>query len=80
MTDDNLKNVSFEEAMEKLEGIVEKLEEGEVPLEQAIVMYQEGMSLSNVCHEKLQRIEKQMDRVVEEDGEVKPLLSEEDEE
>ncbi len=80
VTDDNLKNVSFEEAMEKLEGIVEKLEEGEVPLEQAIVMYQEGMSLSNVCHEKLQRIEKQMDRVVEEDGEVKPLLSEEDEE
>ncbi|WP_304503049.1 exodeoxyribonuclease VII small subunit [Alteribacillus sp. YIM 98480] len=80
MTDENFKNVSFEEAMEKLEGIVEKLEEGEVPLEQAIAMYQEGMSLSNVCHEKLQRIEKQMDRVVEEDGEVKPLLSEEDEE
>lgn len=80
VTDDNFKNVSFEEAMEKLEGIVEKLEEGEVPLEQAIAMYQEGMSLSNVCHEKLQRIEKQMDRVVEEDGEIKPLLSEEDEE
>ncbi len=80
VTDENFKNVSFEEAMEKLEGIVEKLEEGEVPLEQAIAMYQEGMSLSNVCHEKLQRIEKQMDRVVEEDGEVKPLLSEEDEE
>ncbi|RSL31987.1 exodeoxyribonuclease VII small subunit [Salibacterium salarium] len=72
--------VSFEAAMEKLESIVEKLEEGEVPLEKAITMYQEGMTLSNTCHEKLRRVEKQMDRVVEEDGEIKPLLSEEDEE
>ncbi|RSL34565.1 exodeoxyribonuclease VII small subunit [Salibacterium salarium] len=72
-------NVSFETAMEKLENIVEKLEEGEVPLEKAITMYQEGMNLSNTCHEKLRRVEEQMDRVVEEDGEIKPLLSEEDE-
>ncbi|MDQ0299576.1 exodeoxyribonuclease VII small subunit [Salibacterium salarium] len=72
-------NVSFEAAMEKLENIVEKLEEGEVPLEKAITMYQEGMNLSNTCHEKLRRVEEQMDRVVEEDGEIKPLLSEEDE-
>ncbi|MFB4164603.1 exodeoxyribonuclease VII small subunit [Alteribacillus sp. JSM 102045] len=80
MTNEIYENISFEKAMEKLETIVEKLEEGEVPLEKAIAMYQEGMNLSNVCHEKLQRVEKQMDRMVEEDGEIKPLLSEEDEE
>ncbi|MFZ4452143.1 exodeoxyribonuclease VII small subunit [Salibacterium aidingense] len=71
-------DVSFEEAMAKLENIVEKLEEGEVPLEKAIAMYQEGMTLSNTCHEKLRQVEKQMDRIVEEDGEIKPLTTEED--
>ncbi|WP_281163399.1 exodeoxyribonuclease VII small subunit [Marinococcus halotolerans] len=68
---------SFEQAMEKLEQIVERLEEGEVPLEKAITMYQEGMTLSNTCHEKLQKVEKQMDEIVDENGEVTPLDSEE---
>lgn len=80
MPDENDTNISFEQAMEKLESIVERLEEGEVPLEKAIAMYQEGMNLSNVCHEKLKHVEKQMDRMVGEDGEIKPLLPEEDEE
>ncbi|SDH51304.1 Exodeoxyribonuclease VII small subunit [Alteribacillus persepolensis] len=77
MADDQAQ-VSFEEAMSQLESIVEKLEEGDVPLEKAISMYQEGMNLSKTCHEKLQRIEKQMDRIVEDDGEIKPLLPEEE--
>lgn len=68
---------SFEQAMEKLEQIVERLEEGEVPLEKAITMYQEGMTLSNTCHEKLQKVEKQMDEIVDENGEVTPLDNEE---
>ncbi|MFB5661997.1 exodeoxyribonuclease VII small subunit [Alteribacillus sp. HJP-4] len=72
--------ITFENAMEKLEEIVEMLEEGEVPLEKAITMYQEGMTLSKVCHEKLQNVEKQMDKIVEEDGEIKPLLDKEEEE
>jgi exodeoxyribonuclease VII small subunit len=71
---------SFEQAMEKLEQIVERLEEGEVPLEKAITMYQEGMTLSNTCHEKLQKVEKQMDEIVDENGEVTPLDSEEPDE
>ncbi|OZT81153.1 exodeoxyribonuclease VII small subunit [Marinococcus halophilus] len=62
--------------MEKLEQIVERLEEGEVPLEKAITMYQEGMTLSNTCHEKLQKVEKQMDEIVDENGEVTPLENE----
>ncbi|GEK59350.1 exodeoxyribonuclease VII small subunit [Marinococcus halophilus] len=67
---------TFEQAMEKLEQIVERLEEGEVPLEKAITMYQEGMTLSNTCHEKLQKVEKQMDEIVDENGEVTPLENE----
>ncbi len=61
---------SFEEAMEKLEEVVEKLEQGDVPLEEAISMFQEGMLLSKLCHDKLKTVENQMDRVLHENGEV----------
>ncbi|OIJ16027.1 exodeoxyribonuclease VII small subunit [Anaerobacillus arseniciselenatis] len=61
---------TFEEAMEKLEEVVEKLELGDVPLEEAISMFQEGMLLSKLCHDKLKTVENQMDRVLHENGEV----------
>ncbi|UCZ54612.1 exodeoxyribonuclease VII small subunit [Bacillus shivajii] len=62
--------LTFEEAMEKLESVVGKLEEGDVPLEEAISMFQEGMKLSQYCHERLQNVEKQMTQVLDQDGEV----------
>lgn len=64
------KQLSFEEAMSKLENVVEKLEQGDVPLEEAISMFQEGMSLSKLCHDKLTQVEQQMDRIIHENGEV----------
>ncbi len=71
MTDSIKKEqLSFEEAMEKLEAVVNKLEEGDVPLEEAITMFQEGMSLSKICHDKLITVERQMDEILKIDGEV----------
>lgn len=66
-------NLSFEEAMEKLEQVVEKLEQGDVPLEEAIEMFQQGMNLSKLCHDKLTKVEKQMDQILHEDGEIERL-------
>lgn len=65
--------VSFEQAMQRLEEIVGKLEEGDVPLEKAIEYFQRGMELSKLCHDKLQHVEKQMDFILKEDGELKPF-------
>jgi exodeoxyribonuclease VII small subunit len=65
--------VSFELAMQKLEEIVGKLEEGDVPLEKAIEYFQKGMELSKLCHDKLQHVEKQMDFILKEDGDLKPF-------
>ncbi|AUZ27033.1 exodeoxyribonuclease VII small subunit [Bacillus subtilis] len=73
-------NMTFEEAMKGLEGIVSKLEEGDVPLEQAINYFQEGMALSKMCHEKLQKVEKQMDFILKEDGELAPFSVQEEDE
>ncbi|MFD1736402.1 exodeoxyribonuclease VII small subunit [Bacillus salitolerans] len=73
------KELSFEEAMEQLEVLVEKLEEGDVPLEQAIEYFQEGMSLSKLCHDKLKNIEKKMDQMLLDNGELQPFQIQEDE-
>lgn len=73
------KEVSFEKAMENLELIVEKLEEGEVPLEKAIQYYQEGMELSKVCSEKLTNVEKQMTQIMNEQGDLKAFSVQEEE-
>ncbi|MDA7027002.1 exodeoxyribonuclease VII small subunit [Bacillus sp. CLL-7-23] len=66
-------DMTFEEAMKGLEEIVSKLEEGDVPLEKAIDYFQKGMVLSKMCHEKLQNVEKQMDYILRENGELAPF-------
>ncbi|MGD6876655.1 exodeoxyribonuclease VII small subunit [Bacillus infantis] len=71
--------LTFEEAMKKLEGIVEKLEEGDVPLEEAIAIYKQGMELSKLCHDKLQRVEEQLTEVLTEEGRKEPFAVEEEE-
>ncbi|CAM3799880.1 exodeoxyribonuclease VII small subunit [Mesobacillus zeae] len=62
--------LTFEQAMEKLETIVEKLEEGDVPLEEAISYYKQGVELSKLCHDKLKSVETQLTQVLTEDGQV----------
>lgn len=46
--------------MLQLEQIVRQLEQGDVPLENAIELYQKGMELSKLCSDKLQSAEKQL--------------------
>ena len=59
---------SFAAAMTDLEEIVRKLEQGDVPLEEAIDLYKKGMELSSFCHEKLTNAEQQLISIVGEDG------------
>lgn len=47
------KNLKFEEALAELEAAVEKLERGDLPLEDAIEEFQKGTELSKICLEKL---------------------------
>ncbi|QJD82301.1 exodeoxyribonuclease VII small subunit [Cohnella herbarum] len=60
--------LTFEQAMETLETIVAKLESGDVPLETAIELFQEGMSLSRLCGQKLEQVERRIETLVEGDG------------
>ena len=48
---------SFEQSLRRLEQIVDELEQGEVPLDDALKMYEEGIELSKACVEKLTQAE-----------------------
>ncbi|TCP31187.1 exodeoxyribonuclease VII small subunit [Scopulibacillus darangshiensis] len=74
----NTKDITFEDAMEKLEKIVKQLEENEVPLEEAIDLFQEGITLSKLCHQRLEKVEEKMDQIIEKDGGMKPFNIQED--
>lgn len=71
--------LSFEEAMKNLEEIVEKLEEGDVPLEEAISIYKQGMDLSRLCHTKLKSVEDQLTQILNEDGQLEGFATLEEE-
>ncbi len=60
------KKLDFEEALLQLEEIVQRLEGGNVPLEKAIELFQDGMKLSNLCSQKLEQVEKKIEILVEE--------------
>lgn len=61
---------TFEEAMKQLEEIVRKLEQGDVPLEESIDLYKQGMELSAQCSTKLQEAEKQLVQFISSEEEV----------
>lgn len=63
------KEMNFDEAIEKMEKIVEELEGSDINLEKSMTLFQEGMGLSKLCHEKLQKVEEKIHTLVEkEDG------------
>lgn len=69
------KKQTFEASMTALEEIVRKLEQGDASLEEAIALYQQGMTLSKQCHEQLQIAEQQLVAVVNEDGTTQPFAT-----
>jgi exodeoxyribonuclease VII small subunit len=54
------KSEQFEDAVKRLQAIVEKLERGDLPLEQAMESFAEGMQLVHLCHQKLEEAEKKV--------------------
>lgn len=76
----DLRALTFEEAIKRLEEVVETLESGEVPLEKAIDLFQDGMLLSQVCSEKLDKAEQKIETLLENGDvlETRPIELEEE--
>ena len=56
--------LSFESALKELEGIVARLEQGEVDLEDSIVLYERGQALKGFCEQKLKAAESRLEKIV----------------
>jgi exodeoxyribonuclease VII small subunit len=54
---DPAETTTFEQALARLEQIVQRLEKGELPLEESLRLYEEGVRLSRLCHGKLEEAE-----------------------
>ena len=56
---DELK-LKFEEALHKLEAVVQRLESGELPLEESLRLFEEGVHLTKVCTRRLEEAERRI--------------------
>ena len=79
MVEKEKKEPKFEEALKRLEQIVEELESGELPLEESMKQYEEGVHLSKLCAKRLEEAKKKIELLMKENGKAftKPLREEE---
>lgn len=59
--------MNFEDALKRLEEIVKILEKGEIPLDDAISLFEEGLSLKNFCEKRLEEAERKIKVISEGD-------------
>lgn len=64
---------TFEESLAELEKIVARLEQGDVPLEEALDVFQQGMVLSKQCKETLENAEKTLTKLMTDNNEEVPF-------
>lgn len=60
---ENKKDMTFEQALNSLEEIVDQLNDGEMELEKAISAYEKGMKLKNICEAKLKNAQERIELI-----------------
>lgn len=70
-------NVKFEDKIKELEDIVNELESGEIDLDSSIEKYTKAMKLVKECDSKLKNIEEQVNKILNENGELEEFSIEE---
>jgi exodeoxyribonuclease VII small subunit len=60
---DDIKQLPFERAIEELESIVKRLEEGKVPLEESVTIYERGEALKRRCEHLLRQAEARVEKI-----------------
>ena len=59
----DIQKLTFEQAIEQLETIVKRLEEGKVPLEESVAIYERGEALKRRCEELLRQAEARVEKI-----------------
>ncbi|MFW6021930.1 MAG: exodeoxyribonuclease VII small subunit [Halanaerobiaceae bacterium] len=68
-------DIKFEEALTRLEDIVNKLEDGGLPLDKSLETFTEGIKLIKLCNKELNEAEKKIEKVLMEDGQYTDTVS-----
>src|SRR6478609_4023925 len=63
---------NFEVSLQRLEEIVDELEKGNVPLEQALKLFEEGLKLSSSCRKELEEAEGKVEILLRQNGKLQP--------
>jgi len=64
---DDVEKMTFEQAIQNLKGIVDRIEQGEIPLQDSLEQYEKGMALIKHCRDILQKAEKRIERISKEE-------------
>jgi exodeoxyribonuclease VII small subunit len=67
--DKDIEKIGFEETIRLLTNIVEKIEQGKIPLQESIEQYEKGMGLIRHCRDILQKAEKKIELISQQDKE-----------
>lgn len=62
----------FEECLQRLEKIVDELEKGDLPLEKALGLFEEGIALSASCRKELETAEGRVEILLKQNGKLQP--------
>ncbi|MBA4503373.1 exodeoxyribonuclease VII small subunit [Marinobacterium marinum] len=64
------KTLDFEQSLQQLEGLVEQLEQGDLPIEDALKAFEQGIRLTRDCQTILQQAEQKVQLLTEQDGAI----------
>jgi len=78
-TKDEIGKLTFEQAIQQLKGIVDKIEQGEIPLQDSLEQYEKGMALIKHCRDILQKAEKRIEKISKEEPPEPPQTPEDPE-
>ncbi len=63
--------MSFEDAIAELESIVDKLEKGQLSLDESLLLFEEGIKLVRECNDKLKSAQQKVEKLIEENNEMR---------
>jgi exodeoxyribonuclease VII small subunit len=62
----------FEDCLQRLEKIVDELEKGDLPLEKALALFEEGITVSASCRKELEAAEGKVEILLKQNGKLQP--------
>ena len=62
---EDMADLTFEQAFQRLEQVVQQLEREELPLEQSVALFEQGMALAHFCEKKLDEAEQKVQQLVQ---------------